>query len=144
MRICSLKRGPDGSFSDDDIANVLQSATETVAGAYRARGHPAVFRVIEVMSMMQGRQWGVCSMNEFREFLGLKKFNDFEDWSSNPEIAVSLGCLHRYRVRLTGCVCRTQPGSCMGTSTTSSSTLVFRLKTACHSVLDQVSAVGTP
>ena len=88
-----MKRGADGSFADDDIANVLQSATETAAGAYRARGHPAVFRVIEVMSMIQGRQWGVCSMNEFREFLGLKKFNDFEDWNSDPEIAVSFGCL---------------------------------------------------
>ena len=84
---CSLKRGPDGSFADDDIANVLQTATETVAGAYRARGHPAVFRVVEVMSIMQGRAWGVCSMNEFRKFLGLKPFADFEEWNPNPEIA---------------------------------------------------------
>ena len=84
----SLKRGSDGSFADDDIANLLQTATETVAGAYRARGNPAVLRVVEVMAMMQGRQWGVCSMNEFREFLGLKRFADFEDWNSNPEIAV--------------------------------------------------------
>ena len=30
-----------------------------------------MFRVIEIMSILQGRQWGVCSMNEFRAFLGL-------------------------------------------------------------------------
>ena len=26
-------------------------------------------------------------MNEFRAFLGLKKFSDFEDWSSDKEVA---------------------------------------------------------
>lgn len=91
-----LKRGPDGSFADDDIANVLQTATETVAGAYRARGHPAVFRVVEIMSIVQGRQWGVCSMNEFRKFLGLQPFKDFTDWNSNPVIAEAARQLYRH------------------------------------------------
>lgn len=84
-----LKRGPDGSFDDDAIADVLQTATETPAGAYRARGHPAVLRAVEVMSMEQSRQWGVCTMNEFRVFLGLKPFSTFEEWNSSvPGVAV--------------------------------------------------------
>lgn len=48
-----------------------------------------MLRIIEVMGIMQGRAWGVCSMNEFRKFLGLKQFESFEDWSSNAEVAVS-------------------------------------------------------
>ena len=60
----SMTRGPDGKFDDDALANILQTATETPAGAYRARGHPAVFRAVEVMSIEQGRSWGVCTMNE--------------------------------------------------------------------------------
>ncbi|GJE97837.1 heme peroxidase [Phanerochaete sordida] len=83
----TLQRGPDGSFADDDIADILQTATETVAGAYRARGHPAVFRVVEIMSIEQGRAWGVCTMNEFRTFLGLKPFADFKDWNSDASVA---------------------------------------------------------
>jgi len=68
-----LTRGPDGKFADDDIANILHNATENAAGAYRARGTPGVLRVIEILGIEQARQWGVCSMNEFRKFLGLKR-----------------------------------------------------------------------
>ncbi|KAJ7506939.1 heme peroxidase [Mycena galericulata] len=82
-----LQRGPDGKFSDDDIAKILLDATENPAGAYRARGTPGVLRVIEMMGIIQARQWGVCTMNEFRQFLGLKQFQDFEDWNPDPAIA---------------------------------------------------------
>lgn len=69
----SLTRGPNGTFSDDALAKVLHDATENPAGAYGARNTPDVLRVIEVMGMQQARQWGVCSMNEFRKSLGLKR-----------------------------------------------------------------------
>ena len=93
-----LTRGPDGSFDDDAIADILQTATETPAGAYRARGHSAVFRVVEIMAIEQGRQWGVCTMNEFRRFLGLKPFATFEEWNSSvPGVAVSLRVIARAR-----------------------------------------------
>ncbi|KAJ7160328.1 heme peroxidase [Mycena filopes] len=82
-----LQRGADGKFSDDDIAKVLLDATESPAGAYRARGTPGVLRVIEMMGIYQARQWGVCTMNEFRQFLGLKQFQDFEGWNPDPAVA---------------------------------------------------------
>ncbi|KAL4246542.1 hypothetical protein ABKN59_008749 [Abortiporus biennis] len=82
-----LQRGPDGSFSDDDIARILQDATESTAGTYRARGTPAALRVIEIMAMEQAREWGVCTMNEFRTFLKLKTFDTFEEWNPDPAIA---------------------------------------------------------
>ncbi|OSD00891.1 heme peroxidase [Trametes coccinea BRFM310] len=89
-----LQRGPDGRFSDDDLARhviinyrVLQDATEKPAGTYRARGSPAVLRIVEMMGMIQARQWGVCTMNEFRTFLGLKRFESFEEWNPDKEIA---------------------------------------------------------
>ncbi|KAF8878552.1 heme peroxidase [Infundibulicybe gibba] len=82
-----LKRGPDGKFLDDDIADILHNATENPAGAFRARGTPAVLRVVEIMGIEQARRWGVCSMNEFRKFLKLKQFKSFEEWNPDPEIA---------------------------------------------------------
>ncbi|THV00227.1 heme peroxidase [Dendrothele bispora CBS 962.96] len=81
-----LQRGPDGKFADDDIAKILQDATERPACTY-GHGTPEVLRIIEVMGIKQARQWGVCSMNEFREYLGLKKFTSFEEWNPDPEIA---------------------------------------------------------
>ncbi|KAK0439191.1 heme peroxidase [Armillaria borealis] len=82
-----MVRQADGTFKDDDLARILQDATDKAAGAYRARGTPAALRTIEIMGMEQGRRWGVCTMNEFREFLGLAPFKSFSEWSTNPEIA---------------------------------------------------------
>ncbi|KAL0959663.1 hypothetical protein HGRIS_011365 [Hohenbuehelia grisea] len=82
-----LKRGSDGRFSDDDLANILQTATSHPAGAFRGRGTPPVLRLVEIMGMEQARRWGVCTMNEFRKYLGLKEFESFEDWNPDPVIA---------------------------------------------------------
>ncbi|KAG6905236.1 hypothetical protein DXG01_004057 [Tephrocybe rancida] len=86
-----LKRGSDSRFSDDDLAEILQTATETPAGAFRGRGTPEVLRLVEIMGIEQSRTWGVCTMNEFRKFLGLKsEFETFEEWNADPEIATGL------------------------------------------------------
>ncbi|TFK61373.1 heme peroxidase [Pluteus cervinus] len=82
-----LKRGPDGRFNDDDIAKILQDATDDPANSYGARSIPACMRALEVGGIEQARHWGVCTMNEFREFLGLKRFTTFEEWNKDPEIA---------------------------------------------------------
>ena len=85
----SIKRQADGTFSDDDLARILQDATDHVAGAYRARGITPSLRVIEMLGIEQARAWGVCTMNEFREFLGLKKFTKFSEWSSDKSVAAA-------------------------------------------------------
>lgn len=60
----SLSRGPDGRFKDDDLAKVLQDATERPAGAFGARGTPPVLRIIEVLGIEQARTWGICSVRD--------------------------------------------------------------------------------
>ncbi|KAI0946866.1 hypothetical protein AcW1_010202 [Taiwanofungus camphoratus] len=81
-----LKRGPDGRYHDADLANILHNATESPASAFRARGIPEVFRVIEVLGIMQARQWGACSLNEFRSFMGLRPYSTFAEWNPDPAI----------------------------------------------------------
>ncbi|KAF9477868.1 heme peroxidase [Pholiota conissans] len=82
-----LKRGPDGKFSDDDLFSVLADATESPACSYGGLGSPGVLRLVEIMGLEQARSWGVCTMNEFREYLGLKKFENFEEWNPDTQIA---------------------------------------------------------
>lgn len=67
-----LKREPDGQFDDGDIAKIILDAIATPANSYGAHSTPECLRVIEIMGIQQARNWGVCTMNEFREFLGLK------------------------------------------------------------------------
>ncbi|KAH7890391.1 heme peroxidase [Phlebopus sp. FC_14] len=81
-----LERGSDGSFSDKDLARILLDATERRAGAFRARGCPAVLRVVEILAMEQARTWGACTLNEFRKFMGLKPYASFREWNPDPKI----------------------------------------------------------
>ncbi|KAJ7833862.1 heme peroxidase [Mycena olivaceomarginata] len=87
-----LKRSADGKFSDDDLATILQDATESPAGAFRARGIPGVLRLVEMLGIVQARQWGVCTLNEFRQYLGLRKFKSFEEWNKDEGVVVGLHC----------------------------------------------------
>ncbi|KAF9047120.1 heme peroxidase [Hymenopellis radicata] len=83
----NLTRGEDGTFDDEKLANILHDATDDPAAAFGARGTPVAMRLHEVMGIEQNRQWGTCSMNEFRKFLGLKTYSSFLEWNSNPDVA---------------------------------------------------------
>ena len=87
--VFSLTRTDEGGFRDHELAKILHSATDTVACAYGARGIPAVMKPVEIMGIKQGRKWGVCTMNEFRQFVGLKKYESFKEWNPTGDIAVS-------------------------------------------------------
>ncbi|KAI6139804.1 heme peroxidase, partial [Pisolithus tinctorius] len=80
-------RGLNGKFDDDGLVNMLLKATESPASAFRARGIAAIFRPAEILAIEQARFWGVCSLNEFRTRQGLKPFEDFEEWCSDPVIS---------------------------------------------------------
>ncbi|RDB20840.1 Linoleate 10R-lipoxygenase [Hypsizygus marmoreus] len=82
-----LQRQADGTFKDKDLADILQNATENPAAAFRARGTPASMRLHEIMGIEQNRRWGVCSLNDFRSYLGLKPYKSFKEWNPDPEIA---------------------------------------------------------
>jgi len=82
-----LTRQGDGTFADDDLARILLDATGQPGGAWRARGAPAALRIIEIAGILQARKWGVCTMNEFRNFLGLKPFATFEEWNPDRDVA---------------------------------------------------------
>jgi linoleate 10R-lipoxygenase len=57
------QRGPDGRFKDGDLAKILMDATESPAGAFKARGTPSVMKIVEIMTMKMSRRWGVCTVS---------------------------------------------------------------------------------
>ena len=78
--IPGLKRDPTtGMYDDRDLCKILSTATDNVAGAFKARGTPAIMQVIEVLAIATARnEWSTCSLNEFRKFLKLKPHSTFE------------------------------------------------------------------
>ncbi|KAI0642463.1 linoleate diol synthase [Trametes meyenii] len=87
-------------FNDTELANILKNATEHPAGAFKARGTPHVMRLHEIMGIEQNRQWGVCSLNDFRKFLGLKTYSNFLEWNPDPEVASAAEKLYGHIDRL--------------------------------------------
>ena len=81
------ERDAQGKFSDGVLAQVIKDAVSEVAAAFRARGHPSWFRPIEVLGMVTARKdWALCTMNEFRHFLGLKTYSSFSEWNPDPKV----------------------------------------------------------
>ncbi|KAF7968054.1 hypothetical protein HWV62_32073, partial [Athelia sp. TMB] len=93
-RNLGLRRGVDGRVDDADIARVLQDATESVACSAGARSIPPSLRVIEMMAMNKARDWKICSLNDFRNFLGLKPYSSFDEWNSSPEVAAAARAIY--------------------------------------------------
>ncbi|KAG0693724.1 heme peroxidase [Suillus ampliporus] len=80
--------GPSaGAFKDSDLANCLMNATSHHAAAFGARGTPSVMRLHEIMGMEANRSWGVCSLNDFRKSIGLKRYASFLEWNPDPKVA---------------------------------------------------------
>lgn len=83
-----LKRGPDGSFSDVDLAEIIKDCIDEPAHAFGAHGTPASLKVVDILGQLQAREvFNVCTMNEFRRYLALQPYKDFEDWNPDKETA---------------------------------------------------------
>jgi hypothetical protein len=83
-----LKRGPDGKFSDVDLAEIIKDCIDEPAHAFGAHGTPASLKVVDIMGQLQARNvFNVCTMNEFRRYLNLQPYKNFQDWNPDKETA---------------------------------------------------------
>jgi hypothetical protein len=89
-----LKRGPDGSLPDDDLVKILTESIEDLAGSSGANNVPPVLRAVEILGMQQARAWKCATLNEFRQFFGLKPHETFEDINSDPAVSEKLKVLY--------------------------------------------------
>ncbi|KAI1427522.1 heme peroxidase [Xylaria sp. FL1777] len=82
-----LERQADGKFKDADLVRILKEAMDDPAGMFGARMVPKALRIVEILGINQARKWQIASLNEFREFFGLKRWEKFSDINSDPQIA---------------------------------------------------------
>lgn len=91
-----LKRQDNGRFRDEDLVKILKESMEDPAGCFGARRIPKALRVVEILGILQARKWQVSSLNEFRQFFGLKRWAEFKDINSNVEIQNILAKLYTH------------------------------------------------
>ncbi|KAI1312714.1 heme peroxidase [Xylaria venustula] len=82
-----LERQADGKFKDADLVRILKEAMDDPAGMFGARMVPKALKIVEILGINQARKWQIASLNEFRDFFGLKRWEKFTDINSDPEIA---------------------------------------------------------
>jgi linoleate 8R-lipoxygenase/9,12-octadecadienoate 8-hydroperoxide 8R-isomerase/linoleate 8R-lipoxygenase/9,12-octadecadienoate 8-hydroperoxide 8S-isomerase len=88
-----LARRKDGRFEDKDLARVLIHGCKNVAGAFGGQNTPTVLRNIEISGIMHSRSMGICTLNEYREHMKLKKYQSFNEL--NPKLADRLAKLYK-------------------------------------------------
>ncbi|QRW09811.1 heme peroxidase [Ceratobasidium sp. AG-Ba] len=86
----------DSRFRDEDLARIIKDATAEAASAFKARGTPSILRVVEILGIVSSRNSGVCSLNEFQKFLGLKPYESFTEWNPDHEIATAAKRLYKH------------------------------------------------
>ncbi|KAK6088565.1 fatty acid oxygenase [Seiridium cupressi] len=89
-----LEREADGTYSDDNLVEILSSSIEDTAGAFGANQVPSAMRAIEILGIAQSREWNVATLNEFRQYFGLKRHETFEDINPDPAVAGKLLALY--------------------------------------------------
>ncbi|KAI3317044.1 heme peroxidase [Xylariaceae sp. AK1471] len=82
-----LERQANGTFKDEDLARIMKEAMDDPAGMFGARMVPKALKIVEILGINQARKWQIASLNEFREFFGLKRWEKFTDINSDPQIA---------------------------------------------------------
>ena len=92
-----LKRDPvTGKFRDEDLVHEIVQSMQDPICQFGARNTPKFFRSIEILGIMQARSWEVSSLNEFREFFGLRRHATFEDINNDPKVVRSLRNLYEH------------------------------------------------
>jgi len=93
--IGGLKKDKNGKYKDTDLARVLVNGTKWISGNFGPKSIPKVFRVIELIGIEGARFSGLCSLNDFRQFMNLKRYESFKDMNPDfPDVASELEKLY--------------------------------------------------
>jgi len=63
-------------------------------GAFGANRVPDILRSVEILGIIQARKWQAASLNEFREFFELRRYETFEDINPDPYVSSTLQKLY--------------------------------------------------
>ncbi|CAI6334735.1 unnamed protein product [Periconia digitata] len=122
-----LQRGPDGRFDDAQLADLIKNCIEEPAHEFGAHGTPASLKVVDLMGQLQARDvFNVCTLNEFRRYLNLQAYKNFEEWNPDTKVAKAAELLYGnienlelYPGLMAECTKQPMPGSgvCPGQTT---------------------------
>ncbi|KAF3904876.1 hypothetical protein ABW20_dc0106815 [Dactylellina cionopaga] len=95
LNVEQLQRDPlTGQFDDEKLIGILKSKMEEPISQFGARNTPRALRAIEVSGILQARKWEIGTLNDFREFFGMKRHETFEGVNRDPDVQQALRDLY--------------------------------------------------
>ncbi|EPS36543.1 hypothetical protein H072_9903 [Dactylellina haptotyla CBS 200.50] len=90
-----MKRDPiTNQFDDDKLIEILTTKMEEPISQFGPRNVPRALKAVEVAGILQARKWEIGTLNDFREFFGMKRHENFESVSRDPAVKQALQDLY--------------------------------------------------
>ncbi|KAK6343416.1 hypothetical protein TWF730_011005 [Orbilia blumenaviensis] len=81
-------------FSDEKLIKILETKMEEPIAQFGPRNVPRALKAVEVAGILQARKWEIGTLNDFREFFGMKRHETFDSVNKDPEIQQALRDLY--------------------------------------------------
>ncbi|KAK3989229.1 heme peroxidase-domain-containing protein [Cladorrhinum sp. PSN332] len=85
-----------GLFDDQQMVSQLLESMDDPISNFGPKNVPQCLKAVEIMGILQARKWGVGTLNDFREFFGMKRHTSFESISGNPAVQSALCDLYEH------------------------------------------------
>ncbi|MCJ1465542.1 hypothetical protein MMC07_004160 [Pseudocyphellaria aurata] len=89
-----FRRDASGKFDDAELVAEMIQVIEDPICQFGGQNVPKIFKAIEILGILQARKWEVATLNEFRDFFGLKRHERFEDINEDKGITNALRDLY--------------------------------------------------
>ena len=91
----AFKRNPiTNLFDDQQMVDKLRECMDEPISNFGPRNVPRCLKNVEIMGIRQARQWQIGTLNDFRDFFGMKRHDTFESISGDVEVQNALRDLY--------------------------------------------------
>ena len=93
----AFRRNPiTGLFDDQQMVNQLRKCMDEPISNFGPRNVPRCLRSVEIMGILQARQWQIGTLNDFRDFFGMSRHDTFESITGDAEVQNALRDLYEH------------------------------------------------
>ncbi|KAF4445770.1 heme peroxidase [Fusarium austroafricanum] len=85
-----------GLFDDQAMVDELTSAMDDPIANFGPLNVPRSLRAVEILGIMQARKWEIGTLNDFRDFFGMKRHATFESITPNEKVQNALRDLYEH------------------------------------------------
>ena len=85
-----------GLFEDQEMVNQLRKCMDEPISNFGPRNVPRCLRNVEIMGILQARQWQIGTLNDFRDFFGMSRHDTFESITGDAEVQNALRDLYEH------------------------------------------------